>query len=68
MKSYVSKMEGWIAGRRVAIGDLVILTDAQAQYEPVTPVQNPVPVPCETVAAKPASTPLKSPRKQGRLA
>lgn len=66
MKPYMIKIDGWVAGQRVAKGDLVVLTDAQAQYEPVTPVQTPAPTPRVMVAITPPSTGLKPPRKERR--
>lgn len=38
MQSYISQITGWVAGRRVSVGDLLVLTEDQARYEPVTPV------------------------------
>ena len=37
-KTYRAKAAGWIAGRRVAAGEEIRLTEAQAKYEPVEPV------------------------------
>lgn len=68
MKSYRTNINGWVAGQRVAKGDLVVLTDAQAQYEPVTPVQTPAKEPAETGVITPPSTGLKPPRKVRRQA
>jgi hypothetical protein len=68
MKSYMTKIDGWVAGQRVAKGDLVVLTDAQAQYEPVTPVQMPAMTPRVMVAVTPPSTGLKPPSKVPRKA
>jgi hypothetical protein len=36
-KLFVSTVDGWVAGRRVKAGQSLMLTDAAAQYEPVTP-------------------------------
>lgn len=33
--TYVSKIAGWIDGKRVTVGQPVELTEAQAKYEPV---------------------------------
>lgn len=66
MKSYIANIDGWVAGQRVAKGDLVVLTDAQAQYEPVTPVKIPAKEPAEMGAITPPSTGLKSPRSKAR--
>lgn len=66
MKSYVANIDGWVAGQRVAAGDLVILTDAQAQYEPVTPVKLPAKEPAEMGAITPPSKGLKSPHSKAR--
>lgn len=66
MKSYIANIDGWVAGQRVAKGDLVVLTDAQAQYEPVTPVQNPATARSDIGATMPPSLPVKPRRKAGR--
>ncbi|WP_444667180.1 hypothetical protein [Cereibacter changlensis] len=35
VKTYRAKAAGWIAGKRVAAGEEIRLTAAQAKYEPV---------------------------------
>lgn len=47
VKTYRAKAAGWIAGRRVAAGEEIRLTAAQAKYEPVE-------LAGEAAAAKPA--------------
>ena len=52
VKTYRAKAAGWIAGKRVAAGEEIRLTAAQAKYEPV---QEAAPVAkAATTAAKPA--------------
>ena len=41
-KDYIVRSDGWVAGRRVQAGEIVSLTLAQARYEPVDPVVDPV--------------------------
>jgi hypothetical protein len=36
-KVYISLITGWVAGRRVEVGDRLELTEDQARYEPVDP-------------------------------
>lgn len=42
-KWYVSLITGWVAGRRVEIGDRLELTEDEARYEPVDPEETAVP-------------------------
>ena len=38
MKTYASTLDGWVAGRRVRIGDEITLTATAALHEPVSQV------------------------------
>ena len=55
MTLYVARAEGWIAGRRVAAGAVVELTEAQAKYEPVDPAPAPA-----AAATRPGRAPRQS--------
>lgn len=37
-QTYLARITGWVAGRRVRRGERVQLTAAEAQFEPVDPV------------------------------
>lgn len=55
VKTYRARAAGWIAGRRVAAGEEIRLTAAQAKYEPVEPVLAETTKPArKTKAAHPA--------------
>lgn len=68
MKTYTSLIDGWVAGGRVKVGDLIQLTPEAARCEPVVEARDMVP---ETLLAPPAATvlndpfnpPVKRPRK-----
>lgn len=36
---YIALHSGWVAGRRVAVGEPVLLTAEEARYEPVAPAE-----------------------------
>jgi len=39
-RKYIVLFAGWIAGRRVEAGDEILLTEAEAEYEHVSPAED----------------------------
>lgn len=40
-RPYITRADGWVAGRRVRAGETIALTPAAARYEPVDPAPAP---------------------------
>lgn len=59
MKPYISNIDGWIGGRRVKKGDVLLMSDAAAQYEPVR--EQPL---SPDAAPEPTEAPVKAPLKR----
>lgn len=68
MKTYTSLIDGWVAGGRVKVGDLIQLTSEAARCEPVEEAREMVPEilpeqPAAPVSNAPIIPPVKRPRK-----
>lgn len=62
MKTYLARITGWVAGRRVEQGDPILLSEAAAQHEAVIEPPPAAPAPQGSSDA-PVANPVKPPRK-----
>lgn len=56
---YIARADGWVAGQRVTAGERLLMTDAEARFEPVDPA------PAEVVAP-PGFAPVAAPVRRRR--